>query len=151
MADPGGNWDKFRGVSEFDLYDSRKIGWHLDICFAQSDPLDGVDRLEVELDGNNPYTSPHYGREPAHIYRFLHPQEWASWQEGKGAVPAGHGKYRYSYILGVLPAPDAPLAALSPIIRKGTFLVLGNQDGTERRRFWFPIISITQWYVDRGL
>ncbi len=133
----------------FDIHDSRKKGWTITIELERPDP-DGVKTIQLELDANDPYAAPHHGREPAVIYWIRQPDEWNEWSYHDG-VKHGPHHTKYHTVLGVLPARDADLSQLSPVICVRKFLVLANPDENVTHIFEVPIASVCADYVDFGL
>jgi hypothetical protein len=135
MARPPGDWDKAQRVEVFDLDESRKRGWRLDITFAAPDPHDGATGISIELDG--------FG--------------WPDYLKPAGAVNVvrrvggTHFSARdFDSVVGVLPNPDAPIAQVVQQVRADTFLVMGNAKGVARRTFRVPILHVVRSYSDDG-
>lgn len=141
--------DNIRG--QFDLHDSRKQGWTITVVFVGKDKTHGVSMVVLELEGYNPYTDipPHHETSPTRIRWIREPDEWNNWAYHEG-VKYGPNNRKYGTVLGVLPALDAPLEQLSPVICPGTYLVLGHSDGRPTHTLDSPISSVSATYMDYG-
>lgn len=135
MARPTGDWDKAQRVEEYDLDDSRKRGWRIEISFMGPDPHDGAPGIVIDLDGFD---------WPDHVKR-------AGAVDAVRRVGGTHFRLRdFASVVGVLPDPDAPIAQVSKQMRAGTFLVMGDAEGVVRRIFRVPIRDIIRSYSDDG-
>lgn len=136
----------------FDLYDSRKQGWTITIELAGKDSLDGTSKIVLELEGYNPYTDipPHHETSPSRIRWIREPDGWNEWSYYREGGPPSIESRRYDTVLGVLPALDAPLEQLSPVICPGTYLVLGHDDRKPHRVLDAPVSFVFASYTDYG-
>lgn len=155
--------DKFK--DRFDLYESRNLGWTIAIELAGKDSSDGTSRIVLELDGYNPYFVSDFKDSPPQIRWIREPDSWkereypqvirSGIKSRKRGYPqgirSGPSSRKYDTVLGVLPAQDASMDKLSPVIIPGTYLVLGHFGGKPPRVLDAPISAVSASYTDYGL
>lgn len=139
MAHPPGDWDKPTSVKEFDLDESRKRGWCLDITFDAHDPELGKNEISFMLEG---FSYPYFLKQSSDdidVIRYVY-----------GSSSLNFRASPFKSVVGVLSSPDEPIKLASKKLRVGSFLVLGDQHGAAIKIFSVPICSIVKSYINLG-